>query len=377
MKTALLSETDGRELLIAGFATVLRLALRCSTQLQESTTSPALIQLLLSTLGLVGIFSNAASFSPETIFVDWSPQDWIDSFVATLSIGSTSPASFPLHSAIVQAILTLSRTTTLSPMVEKNERSVVQSLTDKVSYSSDTPGGRLTRFVDVAARLSATGLHSLLRRIGAAALGSAGAHRLSARRVDDFSTALVAGSFDSTSRFRSFWESLAVHWFVSPYNLYRRVLIVFLDEEDAQLPGLVLRSPMLLVLDSLKADDLGTRRAGEAWMRCSLKSYIRCVFPRRFKRILLTFAGRILDPLIFALLDLSIQQKSANVEVAGLELPILVYHQTFDQARTHHILDDLLSLTRFGGQGFVRIAKGSFLKHTLDQTLRDRVRACQ
>ena len=88
------------------------------------------------------------------------------------------------------------------------------------------------------------------------------------------------------------------------------------------------------------------------------------------------FACRILDPLIFLLLDPAIQQKSLDVEVAGLELPILVYHQTFDQARIHHILDDLLSLTRFGGQGFVRIAKGSFLKHTLDPTLRDRVRAC-
>lgn len=86
---------------------------------------------------------------------------------------------------------------------------------------------------------------------------------------------------------------------------------------------------------------------------------------------------RILDPLIFLLLDPAIQQKLSNVEVAGLELPILVYHQTFDQARIHHVLDDLLSLTRFGGQGFVRIAKGSFLKHTLDPTLRDRVRACE
>lgn len=47
--------------------------------------------------------------------------------------------------------------------------------------------------------------------------------------------------------------------------------------EDAQLPGAVLRSPMLLVLDSLKAEDLGTRRAGEAWMRCSLKNYLRFV----------------------------------------------------------------------------------------------------
>jgi hypothetical protein len=34
---------------------------------------------------------------------------------------------------------------------------------------------------------------------------------------------------------------------------------------------------MFKMLDSLKAEDLSTRRAGEAWMRCSLKSYLRFV----------------------------------------------------------------------------------------------------
>lgn len=45
--------------------------------------------------------------------------------------------------------------------------------------------------------------------------------------------------------------------------------------EDSQLPGVVLRTPMLVVLDSLKSEDLSTKRAAEAWMRCSLKSYLR------------------------------------------------------------------------------------------------------
>lgn len=80
---------------------------------------------------------------------------------------------------------------------------------------------------------------------------------------------------------------------------------------------------------------------------------------------------------MFTLLDPAIKHHAIDVTVAGLELPILVYQNTFDLARIHHILDDLLSLTRFGGQGFVRIAKGSFLKHTLDPSFRDRVRACE
>lgn len=45
--------------------------------------------------------------------------------------------------------------------------------------------------------------------------------------------------------------------------------------EDSQLPGVRLSMAMRIMLDALQSDDLGTRRAGEAWMRCSLKSYIR------------------------------------------------------------------------------------------------------
>lgn len=52
---------------------------------------------------------------------------------------------------------------------------------------------------------------------------------------------------------------------------------LFFVPEDAQLPGVALRSPMFMMLDSLKAEGLSTRRAAEAWMRCSLKSYIRLV----------------------------------------------------------------------------------------------------
>ncbi len=49
----------------------------------------------------------------------------------------------------------------------------------------------------------------------------------------------------------------------------------FLD--DSLLPGFHLRVPMMIVLDTLKSDDPQLRRVGETWMRCSLKSYLRCV----------------------------------------------------------------------------------------------------
>ena len=150
------------------------------------------------------------------------------------------------------------------------------------------------------------------------------------------------------------------------------------NSEDSQLPGLVLRTPMFMMLDSLKAEDLSTRRAGEAWMRCSLKSYLRLVFGFFYHGGLqLTRLDRILDPLLFTLLDPAVKHYPTTLVVAGVHLPVIVYHSTFDQARVHHVLDDLLSLARFGGQGFIRIAKGSFLKHTLDPAFRERVRACE
>lgn len=103
---------------------------------------------------------------------------------------------------------------------------------------------------------------------------------------------------------------------------------------------------------------------------------MRRYLSRRIKLETKPSIARILDPLIFTLLDPAIQQESTTITVADVQLPILVYHQTFDQALIHHVLDDLLSLAKFGGQGFIRIAKGFHLKHTLDTKLRDRVRAC-
>lgn len=80
-----------------------------------------------------------------------------------------------------------------------------------------------------------------------------------------------------------------------------------------------------------------------------------------------------LDPLLFTLLDPSIKQQSVMLKVSELRVPVLQYSNAFDQARVHHVLDDLLSLARFGGQGFIRIAKSAFLKHSLDPAFRQRV----
>lgn len=124
--------------------------------------------------------------------------------------------------------------------------------------------------------------------------------------------------------------------------------------DDSLLPGSRLRVPMLLVLDSLRDDDLSARRYGEAWMRCSLKSYLR-----------------VLDPLFTTLLDPRIRRRPVKVHIADRDIAMHEYVAPFDDAVVEHALESLLSLARFGGQGFTRIAKGCLLKHTLDPALKE------
>jgi hypothetical protein len=63
-----------------------------------------------------------------------------------------------------------------------------------------------------------------------------------------------------------------------------------------------------------------------------------------------------------------------RVEKLGdIRMPVFSYGQAIDSDQLHHALDSLLSLARFGGQGFIRVAKASFLKHSFDPALRQRV----
>lgn len=324
MKAASLPEMEGRELLTAGFATALRLAETCAKQATAKKAGTGEeVALLLETLAILGVLSNATSHSSELLPLTWLAEEWTDSLLLCLEASPAAVASFPLHSAIVKSILTLSKTPALHPPIARNRRRLVEALTSKLLEYLEP--GCAPCFVESVQLLW-------------------GVQSLSDRRHVESMIAERLGSPDTAVRLRAF-EAFG--------NLWRFT-------EDAQLPGLILRTPMFKMLDSLKSEDLSTRRAGEAWMRCSLKSYLR-----------------ILDPLLFTLLDPAIQTKPEMTKVNGLRLPILVYHHTFDQARVHHVLDDLLSLARFGGQGFIRIAKGSFLKHTLDPAFRERVRTSE
>lgn len=130
MKTAVIPDTDGRELLSAGFATVLRLAQACAKDGAELDRS-----LLPASLRLLETLAEAAGHSDQVLGVNWLPFEWTGTFIALLGREDASTKNFEVHSVIIRSMLVLSKMPTLSPEMELNDRSLVQSLTDKVSHS--------------------------------------------------------------------------------------------------------------------------------------------------------------------------------------------------------------------------------------------------
>ncbi|KAJ3809392.1 Dopey, N-terminal-domain-containing protein [Lentinula aff. lateritia] len=128
--------------------------------------------------------------------------------------------------------------------------------------------------------------------------------------------------------------------------------------EDNMLPGFRFKVPMMIVLDTLKNEEPNLRRIGETWMRCSLKSYLR-----------------VLDPILFELMDPSIRRSTSTMEVKGKEIPGFTYERPFDQRYINHLLDMLASVIRIGGQGFVKTARMSGIKRSHHSGLVTRVEA--
>ncbi|KAJ3925089.1 MAG: hypothetical protein NXY57DRAFT_1044399 [Lentinula lateritia] len=126
--------------------------------------------------------------------------------------------------------------------------------------------------------------------------------------------------------------------------------------EDNMLPGFRLKVPMMIVLDTLKNEEPNLRRIGETWMRCSLKSF-----------------HRVLNPILFELMDPSIRRSISTMKVKGKEITGFTYERPFDQRYINHLLDMLASVIRIGGQGFVKTARMSGIKRSHHSGLVTRV----
>ena len=68
--------------------------------------------------------------------------------------------------------------------------------------------------------------------------------------------------------------------------------------------------------------------------------------------------------MLYDLLDSSIRRTPTTFKVRGRELPGFVYERPFDQRILVHLLETLLSIINFGGQGFTKAAKAALMKRS-------------
>ena len=94
---------------------------------------------------------------------------------------------------------------------------------------------------------------------------------------------------------------------------------------------------------------------------------------RRLCSLILSF--RILDPLISSLLSPKIKRVAKTLRIADLDVHIEQYQHVFDISQIRHILENLLSLASFGGQGFTRLTKTSAIKQSPFAELKSRADA--
>lgn len=144
--------------------------------------------------------------------------------------------------------------------------------------------------------------------------------------------------------------------------------------DDSNLPGFLLKVPLMIILDALKNDDPSLRRVGETWMRCSLRSYLRYSTPFSYlSSSNLSYRASVLDPILFDLLDPSMKQIPSVTKINGRELQSFSYERSFDQAYVNHLLDTLLSVVKFGGQGFGKTARMNSVRRSHSSELVERI----
>ncbi|GAA5972409.1 hypothetical protein JCM8115_004327 [Rhodotorula mucilaginosa] len=247
----------------------------------------------------------------------WSPGVWFDSVLQTLQSIPARLENFALHEALVGTALEASRAGWLSVLPHKSKL-VAAAAKMLLDYLGPSTAPCYISATDMIWRLDELSPSRLIESLVA--------ERLSSGQAETRSEGFAA--------FGNLWRCTS----------------------DQQLPGQLMTTPMFGVLDGLKAEDLTTRRLAEAWMRCSLKSYLR-----------------VLDPLLSVLADPRHLVRMRVEKLGDIRMPVFSYGQAIDSDQLHHALDSLLSLARFGGQGFIRVAKASFLKHSFDPALRQRV----
>ncbi|KAE9401014.1 hypothetical protein BT96DRAFT_956680 [Gymnopus androsaceus JB14] len=269
---------------------------------QATGNLPQLRELFSKSLMLIDRLVGGLS-SPVTIV--WEPKRWLS--VALDSLHEN--ANFTIVDKVISLIIVLHQTTDLTPNFSIDDRSTMAKMVNRLLlYLRPDCAVYHVRTVNLIWSLESVTTRSHIESILAQAMNSP-----ESRNVSET------------------YEAFGVLWRLT---------------EDNLLPGFRFKVPMMIVLDTLKTDDPNLRRIGETWMRCSLKSYLR-----------------VLDPIIFELMDPSIRRSMTAMKVKGKELPGFLYERPFDQRYINHLPRD----------GFVKTARISAIKRSHHAGLVSRV----
>ncbi|EGO05284.1 hypothetical protein SERLA73DRAFT_82881 [Serpula lacrymans var. lacrymans S7.3] len=275
----------------------------------------ALCQSLSLLLRMIEQFG--ANQDPVTI-VSWEPSEWLNLILQTIDL---EVADFTLVDRAISVVIALHQLKWLQPTVNIEERRIITKMVKKLfNYLHQDWFIYHVRAVNLIWSLEAATPQSHVESI-------------------------IAQSMSSP-------ESRNV------YEAYEAFGVLWRLTDDTFFPGFKFKVPLMIVLDTLKHDDPILRRVGETWMRCSLKSYIR-----------------VLDPIMYDLLDPTIRRSAMVAKVHGREIQSFVYDRSFDQRYVNHLLEILLSIIRFGGQGFAKAARGTTVKRSQHPALLQRLEA--
>lgn len=96
-----------------------------------------------------------------------------------------------------------------------------------------------------------------------------------------------------------------------------------------------------------------------------------------YHSVRLITTARVLDPILFDLLDPSVRRSRSVTKINDRELQDFTYDASMDQRLINHLLDTLLSVVRFGGQGFVKVTNSTPIRRSLHPGLVKRVESCK
>jgi hypothetical protein len=72
----------------------------------------------------------------------------------------------------------------------------------------------------------------------------------------------------------------------------------------------------------------------------------------------------VLDPILYDLLDPTVKRVPSATNINGKQLQGFSYERPFDQTYINHLLETLLSVVKFGGQGFVRVVRTTLVQRS-------------